>query len=133
MAPGTGNADLIGAQAEERSDVVPVGASELIGGGAGEDQQVLRHRIDELTQELWRARDALYGAEAEKGAARARTGEVEHYLHLRTVEVEQLTEKLALLSTGDHPPEFPNLGTARSMVGRARRALSELRGRLKAT
>lgn len=59
---------------------------------SGESAEVerLRARVDELAQQLLGARDAALGAEAELGVARARIAELEHQVHIRSVEIDEL-------------------------------------------
>lgn len=68
----------------------------------------MQQRLDGLTQQLFQARDATRGAEAELGAARARIREVEHRLHVTTVEVEELREKMLQLTSAGRAEARPN-------------------------
>lgn len=61
----------------------------------------LRGTLDEVSQQLLEARDLIVGAEMEVGAAKARVREVEHQLHVTTVEVEELRDRMALLAAGE--------------------------------
>ncbi|MGI9597137.1 MAG: hypothetical protein ACR2QK_13315 [Acidimicrobiales bacterium] len=69
----------------------------------------LRARLDDVSQQLLQARDAVVGAEAELSVAKARLAEVEHHLHVRVAEVTELQNKVVQLS-GDGEPsiERPN-------------------------
>ncbi len=68
----------------------------------------LQARVDHLAQQLLQARDAAIGAEAELGVARARVAELEQHLHVRTVEVEELQQKVLALTADDDPaPDRP--------------------------
>lgn len=62
----------------------------------------LLKKLDEVTQQLFQARDAAVGAEAELGVALAKLREVEHRLHVSTVEAGELREKILVL-TGSGP------------------------------
>ena len=54
----------------------------------------LLSKLDGVTQELFHARDAAVGAEAELGVALAKLREVEHRLHVSTIENGELREKI---------------------------------------
>lgn len=80
----------------------------------------LRRQLDEVTQQLLVARDAAVGADAERSVARARVSELEHHLHVREVEVEELTERLRTLSEADQrsPGTAETFGRRVESVGR---------------
>ena len=87
---------------------------------SGEDSEVerLRCRVDELAQQLLGTRDAALGAEAELGVARARIAELEHQVHVGTVEIEELR---AVVDAADRAGTAP--ATALALQARlARRA-----------
>lgn len=58
----------------------------------------LLSKLDGVTQELFHARDAAIGAEAELGVALAKLREVEHRLHVSTVEADELRDKVKRLA-----------------------------------
>ncbi|MEL6981280.1 MAG: hypothetical protein AAFO29_02530 [Actinomycetota bacterium] len=60
----------------------------------------LERRCDELAQQVLETRDAVVGAEAELGAARARVVELEHHVHIRDVELEELRAHVASRAAG---------------------------------
>ncbi len=62
---------------------------------ASTEAERLQARIDELAQQVLAARDAAIGAEAALGVALARTGELEHQVHVRDVEIAELRAALA--------------------------------------
>lgn len=84
----------------------------------------LQQRVDELAQQLLQARDAAVGAEAELGVVRARVGELEHQVHVRDVEIDELRAALegrrAPTDVGDALAAGDRL--ARGLVRRARQA-----------
>lgn len=57
----------------------------------------LLSKLDGVTQELFQARDAAVGAEAELGVALAKLREVEHRLHVSTIEADELRDKVQRL------------------------------------
>lgn len=65
--------------------------------------------LDRAGQEMLEARDALIGAEAELGVARARVREVEFQLHVSSSEVEELRKRvLQLAGAEETQPERQN-------------------------
>ncbi len=58
----------------------------------------LLSKLDDVTQQLFHARDAAVGAEAELGVALAKLREVEHRLHVSTVEADELRDKVLTLT-----------------------------------
>ncbi len=74
------------------------------------DRQIedLMHRLDDVSQQLLQARDAVVGAEAELSASKARTAELEHHLHVRILEVTELQNKVLELTAEQTVPERPN-------------------------
>lgn len=92
-----------------------------------EEIRDLRRRLDDVSQQLLVARDAAVGADAERAVARARASELEHFLHVRTVEVEELTEQLRAITGADDGDDggAPTAVAARDVVRRARQRLSD--------
>lgn len=66
------------------------------------EMERLRARIDELAQQLLGARDAALGAEAELGVARARIAELEHQVHVRAEEIDELR---SVIEAAKAPPD----------------------------
>lgn len=103
-------------------------------GSDAEEIRALRAELDEVTQQLLVARDAALGADAERSVARARVSELEHHLHVREVEVEELTERLRMLNDGNQngPTGAGELARRAGSVGRraAGRVADRVVGRL---
>lgn len=66
-----------------------------------EDESALRLKLDEVSQELLQARDALIGAESETGVLRAKLTELDAQLQARDREIGELSAKL--LTSGSQP------------------------------
>ncbi len=63
------------------------------------DQSALRLKLDDVSQELLQARDALIGAESEAGVLRAKLTELDAQLQARDREIGELSAKLLALGT----------------------------------
>lgn len=89
---------------------MPPPGSHQVGSADPRDRQIedLRSRLDDVSQQLLQARDAVIGAEAELSASKARTAELEHHLHVRIIEVTELQNKVLELSAGQAVPERAN-------------------------
>lgn len=86
----------------------------------------LQRRCDELAQQVLETRDAVLGAEAELGVARARVVELEHHVHIRDVELDEFRAHVA---TGSDGPGLVGNGVAtgeRLARGVARRVRSRI-------
>ena len=85
----------------------------------------LQARLDDVSQQLLVSRDATLGAEAELSVALARIAELEQRLHVSTIEVDELQEKVLLLTTArEATPQHPNPVARRlsPLLARAARA-----------
>lgn len=91
--------------------------------GRVSEVEALQQRVDELAQQVLQARDAAIGAEAELGVARARVGELEHQVHVRDVEIDELRRAI---DSGHRVPDVTEAlaagdRLARGLARRARR------------
>ncbi len=78
-------------------------------------------KLDDVTQQLFQARDAAVGAEAELGVALAKLREVEHRLHVSTVEADELRDKVLVLTgatEADGETASPAPGRLSPLLGR---------------
>lgn len=89
------------------------------------DAERLQHRIDDLAQRVLQARDAVLGAEAELGVARARVAELEQQVHVRDVEIEELRASLVAVGRRGRSVDAgiaAGARLARGVVGRVGRS-----------